>query len=152
VAELSVTVRAHGAAAVQVRIDERAQRFIALKPRVKLDSKFARELQVRPLARGADDFVDAFEPQLLALGIHPDDAELVSLLLDACDSQSCVEGHGAGVAKSTQGAAKRPSRAERIRIPSAKDPGEHRRANRPDQLSGRDFCGKLSKCQQRVGG
>jgi hypothetical protein len=124
---------------VQVGVDERAQSLIALKPRVELDPKLSGEIQVRPLARGADDLVDAFKSQLAALGIHPNHAELGLALLDAGDSQSGVKGHGARVAQSFQRAAKRPSRAECIRLPAAKDSGEYRRADRPNKLCGRDF-------------
>ena len=58
VRELAVAMRRHGAAGVDVRIDQRTKRPRALEPGIKLDPKLPRKRQVGTLTRRHNDPVD----------------------------------------------------------------------------------------------
>ena len=56
--QLTGAVRAHGAATVQVGIDQRRQHRRALERRIKADPELAQEGQIRPEAGRHDQLID----------------------------------------------------------------------------------------------
>ena len=62
--ELARAVRAHGAAAVFVRIDQRPERCRAFEPRIDAEPHFAQHLEIRTEA-GADDHLIDIDADLV---------------------------------------------------------------------------------------
>ena len=57
-----MSVRRHSAAGMEVRIDQGAESFGALKPRIKIKTQLARQRQVGALSGGGDDPIDRADP------------------------------------------------------------------------------------------
>ena len=60
--QLSMSVRRHRAAGMDVRIDQGAESFGALKPRIKIEAQLACQRQIRALSGGRDDAVNRADP------------------------------------------------------------------------------------------
>ena len=148
--ELAVPMRAHGATAVLVGIDQRTQRFVRLQPRVELDAQLAGQRQVRPLTGGANDLVDAVDAKGFAVAIDARDEHLAALLDDLGDAQPRVEFERAGVAQAAQRRAERSTCRQGIGIATAEDASQDRRAHAPHQSRAWDLLGQFGQCEQGI--
>ena len=56
--QLAISVRRNRAAGVEIRIDRRAERARAFKPRIEIETKFTRHIEIGPQPRRNDDAID----------------------------------------------------------------------------------------------
>ena len=96
VSEVPVPVGRHRSAGVDVRVNQRAERFDALKRRIKVKPQFAGHAQIGSLSRSDDDPISRANRAFpVVCGTAEDDRSLGCA--HRCHGKAGHEGHSAGV-------------------------------------------------------
>ncbi len=149
--QFAMPMWSHCSAAVQVRVDQRAERFGGFQPGVQLEAQLAGQRQVRSLARSADDFVDALDLHGLLLRVQAEHGQLASLAPNLGDAQAAEELQCTALPQAPQRCAEFAARRQGIRRTAAIDPLQGRRADGPGQPGSWHLLGHIGQGEQAIG-
>jgi hypothetical protein len=91
VRQFAVAMRAHRAAAMLVRVDQRRQCIGALQPGIMAHAQLARELQVGPRTGGRDDALDPFDRARAAVGCGARHLQMAPFSMQRFDAEIGME-------------------------------------------------------------